>query len=409
MKKELKTVLFTPAAALGLALAVAIPAQASFELGPLKVGGAIRANYVYGDYNRSGADGPERGGNGGDMELDTFRVNLDYQQDKVLGKLEYRWYNGYNFLHTGWVGYQFSAASQLQVGLNRVPFGVGDYGPANNWFFDQHYYLGLADDMDLGLKYSHKLGRLALDLGYYLYAEPSFLGDTEKSARYSYDIVDGDNEYGHYRERNQLNIRAIYSLEAEPWPTELGISLQWGELKGDSFADDSSAWAASLHSKTSFGNAMLMLQLSRYRYAAHYHAATGLNDDLIAMGAYDFAWPVASSGLIPAIALSYTWKTGLDWIDSITFYDDYSINIKDGQMADGRDFNNSAQNVLGMAIASGGWYIYVDYAYANGNYFIGNDGDLYGATYASSAVGDFGANLNDQWRSRFNINFGYYF
>jgi len=66
-------------------------------------------------------------------------------------------------------------------------------------------------------------------------------------------------------------------------------------------------------------------------------------------------------------------------------------------------------NVTGMAIASGGWYIYVDYAYSNGNYFVGNEGDVYGDDYESSAVGDFGAAQNDEWKGRFNINFGYYF
>ncbi|MCA1766571.1 MAG: hypothetical protein LC633_10075, partial [Desulfobulbaceae bacterium] len=81
----------------------------------------------------------------------------------------------------------------------------------------------------------------------------------------------------------------------------------------------------------------------------------------------------------------------------------------DGSLPDGRELNDSAMNVTGMAIANGGWYIYVDYAYSDGNYFVGNEGDVYGADYASSAVGDFGANLNDDWNGRFNINFGYYY
>ena len=152
-----------------------------------------------------------------------------------------------------------------------------------------------------------------------------------------------------------------------------------------------------------------MLQLTQYNYNADYNAGTGLTNDLITMGAFDFPWPVASEGLIPAVALSYTWKPPVDWIDSIKFYNDYSVILKDATLPDGTDFNDSAMNVTGMAIASGGWYIYVDYAYSNGNYFVGNEGDSYGADYASSSVGDFGADLNDKWNGRFNINFGYYF
>ena len=92
--------------------------------------------------------------------------------------------------------------------------------------------------------------------------------------------------------------------------------------------------------------------------------------------------------------------------DSITFYNDYSVIIKDGELADGTEFNDSAMNVTGMAIARGGWYIYVDYADSNGNYFVGNEGDDYSTI---SGVGDFGVNGNDEWNGRFNINFGYYF
>lgn len=389
---------------------MATSVYAGFNLGPLKVGGAIRANYVNGDYVESGGDGPERGANGGDFELDTFRINLDYQQDAWVGKVEYRWYTGYNFLHTGWIGYNFSDASQIQVGQNRVPFGVGAYGPANSWFFDQHYYVGLSDDMDLGVKYSRKMGKVSLDLAYYFMAEPDYNGDSQESARYSYDIVDNGGAYSHYEERNQVNARIIYSLPTPSVPTDLGVSLQWGQLKADeTFAEDSDAWAVSIHSKSSWNNWGLMLQLTQYKYDADYNAGTGLTNDLIVMGAYDFAWPVASEGTIPAIALSYTWNPAVDWIDSITFYNDYSVILKDGNLPGGTNFNDSAMNVTGMAIASGGWYIYVDYAYSNGNYFVGNEGDVYGADYASSTVGDFGANQNDEWNGRFNINFGYYF
>lgn len=129
-------------------------------------------------------------------------------------------------------------------------------------------------------------------------------------------------------------------------------------------------------------------------------------------GAYDFAWPVANEGVIPAIALSYTIAPEIEWIDTLTFYNDYSIILKDGDI-NGADFNDSALNVIGVAIARGNWYIYVDYAYSNGNYFVGNEDDDYSfgedGQYANASVGDFGRNGNDDWNGRFNINFGYYF
>jgi len=92
--------------------------------------------------------------------------------------------------------------------------------------------------------------------------------------------------------------------------------------------------------------------LTRYNYDADYKAGADnggglqLSNDLIAMGAYAFTWPVASQGTIPAVALSHTWKPKVDFIDSITFYHDYSIILKDGQDAAGSELKDSTLNLL---------------------------------------------------------------
>jgi hypothetical protein len=398
---------------------VAVSAASAFEVGPLKIGGAMRVNYTIGDYQDTGSSGPQRGSHGGNFEMDTFRINLDFKQDQYVGKAEYRFYNGYNFFHTAWVGYDFNNESQIQLGLNRAPFGVGPYGPANSWFFDQHYYVGLSDDMDIGVKYHIPLNKLSVDLAYYLMDEPNGRGNSDDSARYSYDMVDGGSEYAFYKERNQFNIRAIYSFDEIIVPTDLGVSAQWGQLpsQDDDKADDTEAFAYAAHMKSTYGPWTLMAQVTHYKYNADYkdyqdgtNGMVHLNSDLIAMGAYDFAWPVASEGTIPSIALSYTWKPEMiAWIDSIRFYNDWSVIMKNGSLENGKDFNDSTLNVTGMSIARGGWFIYVDYAWSDGNYFVGNDSDEYADTYAASKVGDFGADQNDDWNYRFNINFGYYF
>lgn len=358
--------------------------------GRLKVGGAIRANYVIGDYDTG--KGPGRGGNGGNFELDTFRVNLAYELGDWTAKAEYRFYDGYNFFHTLEADHSFADDSVLKLGLTRVPFGVGAYGPANSWFFDQHYYVGLADDMDVGAVYSFTAGAWTIDVAAFACPEWNGNGVTKDSTRYSYDIVDTGAANAHYTERGQLNIRAVRKFDGAI-PTEAGTSLQIGMLDGDkTYADDTVGYAASVHMKNSIGNWCLMTQLTRYDYNPDYTGADGSNNELIAMGAFDWAAAVASRAWIPSAALSYTWKPErISWIDSITFYDDFSILMKDG---DG--MNDSALNVLGMAIARGGWYIYVDYARSNGNYFVGSRGD-------------FGANADNKWQDRFNINFGYYF
>lgn len=387
-----------------------------FEAGPLTVGGAIRANYTLGDYATDGSGAPQRGGGGGDFALDTFRINLDLAQDHWLGKAEYRWYQGYNFLHTGWLGFEKADLGRIEIGLNRTPFGVGPYGPANSWFFDQHYYVGLSDNMRLGIKYTRRFEDLTLDLGYYPASAPNGQGASDDSARYSYATVKDDvaDIPGVYEETHQLNARAVYRIEA--LSTDLGVSAQWARLDADDArAGDSDAHALSAHSSTGIGPVGLKLQLTRYQYDADYQPGEdGVrpSNDLIVMGGYDFAWPVASEGLIPAVALSYTVTGEGRWFDSITFYNDYSVILKDASI-NGRAFNDSALNVTGMAIAKGGWYVYVDYAMSNGNYFVGDRDDAYGfgddGAFAQAAVGDFGSNFNDKWNGRFNINFGYYF
>ncbi|MFO7820648.1 MAG: hypothetical protein R6V56_01100 [Lentisphaeria bacterium] len=364
------------------------------KIGNLTVGGAIRANYVIGDYDNPNPSRPSRGGDGGNFELDTFRINLDYSYENWLGKAEYRFYNGYNFLHTGWVGYQFDEESHIQLGVNRVPFGPGPYGVSQSWFFDQHYYVGLSDDMDLGLKYIKKMDNLTFDLAYYISDEGQWRGDSQDSARYSYDVVD-ETDLG-YEERNQVNARAIYKIDNETVPTELGLSLQYGQLDSNGSQDDGDHYAASVHMVNQWKSWKLASQLTYYKYEIDdYTVQSGaFTDDLVDMGAYDYAYPVAAEAYIPAVSLSYYYEAAkIAWLDSVTPYLEYSSIVK----ADG-DHNDSELLTLGAAWARNGWYIYTDLAYSNGNYFVGGD-----------EFTNFGANPDDEWQTRFNINFGYYF
>lgn len=381
-------------------------------IGPFTIGGAMRANYILGDYPNRG-NGPSRGGNGGNFELDTFRINIDLKYRQLVGELEYRWYNGYNFIHTGWLGWDFDDGSQIQVGVNRVPFGPGPYGVSQSWFFDQHYYVGLSDDMDLGVKYVTDIGNWSLDFAYYVSSEWNGNGTSQDSARYGYDAVDwtasiapnGDVDFAAlpngYQERNQFNVRAIYAFEDVTVPTDLGVSLQYGQLKGRR-ADDGDHWAASIHMTNSWNNWLLATQLTRYKYNIDDDNLLG-TDKLIPMGAYDFAWPAATDAWIPAVSLSYLYETNrIPWLDSVRPYVEYSNIIKLDS-----DYNNSELFILGAAWARGGWYIYTDAAWSTGNYFVGDKGDNYGNIF--DGVGDFGVNGNDRRNFRFNINFGYYF
>jgi hypothetical protein len=384
----------------------------AFDVGPLSIGGAIRANYYLGDYTDPSGSSPSRPSraddDGGTIALDTFRINLDYAQGPWVGKVEYRFYpgyaannsDGYHFLHTGWGGYNFEDKSQVQVGVNRVPFGPGPYGISQSWFFDQHFYVGLSDDMDLGVKYTKPMGPLTVDMAYYYSNEGNYYGASEDSSRYSYDVVD-ESGTG-YEERNQVNLRAIYAFDH----ADVGMSLQYGQLKSNGPQDDGDHFAASVHAVPKFGNWTLAMQLTYYSYNVEADQPLG-TDKLVQFGAYDFPTIVAAEAYIPAVSLSYKIETPqLDWLDYVLPYVEYSSIMKAES-----SFNDSTLVTAGAAWASGGWYIYSEVAYSNGNDFVGNE-----AGYGSPPAGlpywasdRFGTNTSNEWEYRVNINLGYYF
>lgn len=401
----------------------------------LRIGGAIRANYVYGDYNQP----DRRGRNIGGILLDTFRVNVDLDPgdsaDGLIGKLEYRWYwyafsdasaaSGYSMMHTAWLGRDFGNLGTIKAGLVRSPFGPGAYGISSSWFFDQHYYVGLSDNRGLGFRWTNVFDKLTLDFAYYFDDEGSWEGGTSRdSVRFSYDPVKWDQviksdgsldgwqkgcDCG-YQKKHQLNLRGIYAMEDVG---EFGASLQYGTLKGTNVANDNGHhYAVSAHAKNPLGDFTLVSQFSYYKFEIPDNTPWGTGD-LIPMGAYDFAWPAATEGWIPAVNLHYNgvdpsaiWPALLDSIkpESITPYIEWSSIRKTR-----KDFNDSSMFTIGTAWGKGGWYIYTDMVFSDGNYFIGNEGDVYGSLYGKDGAGDFGANGNNRWKKRFNINLGYYF
>ena len=366
----------------------------------LTIGGAVRVNYYFGDYTDSSpATSADAEGNGA-MALDTFRINMDYERGPWIGKFEYRFFTGYfgndsyHFLHTGWLGYNFEDGSQVQVGVNRVPFGPGPYGVSQSWFFDQHYYVGLADDMDLGVKYSTSIGDLSIDLAYYYSDEGTWSGSSVDSSRYSYDVV---NESGHgYEERNQFNVRAIYAAELGEVSVDLGASAQYGMLESRGVQDDGDVYALSLHPVFKWNNWTFAPQITYYKYDIQGYLPGDANGDLIQFGAYDFPTTVATEARIAAASLSYYYEVDqVDWLDYIIPYIEYSSIIKEAA-----GFNDSNLLILGAAWARGPWYIYTEAAFSSGNDFIGNEGGFNSR---------FGSNPTNDWQTRYNINFGYYF
>ncbi|MDE0635798.1 MAG: hypothetical protein OXI43_08105 [Candidatus Poribacteria bacterium] len=371
---------------------------------PIKIGGAMRANYVYGTYTDGRGDGI------GDVDLEILRINADLDFNNIIGRLEYRWYprwfgssSGYSMIHTAWLGYNLEDLGSLKAGIVRVPFGPGPYGVSSSWFFDQHFYVGLSDDPDLGVRWTGSFDKLTYDVAYYLQSEFQTDGDYSlNSSRYAYDVVtrrigeDGDDEEG-YDEQHQFNVRAIYAVENI---ADVGVSFQYGLLKATNVGDDEngSHYAFSAHMKNSYANFTLFSQFSYYDHIIADETPWG-NGDTILMGAYDYASPVASNGMIPAVSLRYNGinTSGISWLDSVTPYVEWSSIIKTAE-----DYNPSTLIAIGASwTLFGSLYVYSDFAVSDGNPFVGNDG-----------AGDLAANedYDDKKQNyRLNLNFGYYF
>ena len=259
--------------------------------------------------------------------------------------------------------------------------------------------------MDLGIKYSRTYDNLAIDMAYYVSDEGTYNGAnfSKDSVRYSYDVVDetGDG----YEERNQVNLRAIYTIKGDNGSTAVGGSLEYGQLDSNGPQDDGDHYAASGHAVCKYANVTLATQLTYYNYDVEPDQPLG-TDRLVQMGAFDFPTLIAEEAWIPGVSLSYYLETPqVDWLEYVIPYVEYSNIVKE---TDG--CNNSELVDIGAAWGNGGWYIYTDLVFSNGNDFVGNAvgyGDYAGdSVWSSNRVGE---NPTDKWEYRFNINFGYYF
>ena len=381
------------------------PKPAEPKKSPIRIGGAMRANHAYGDYS------DRRGDNIGDSGFELLRFNADLDYSNIIGRIEYRYYDDYSMMHTAWLGYRSDGFGTLKAGIVRVPFGPGPYGVSSSWFFDQHYYVGLADDMDLGVRWTKPFGDLTVDLAYYLEDEGHWDGSSRDSSRYSYDPVkwnsgatsEGDvTDFGEngFEEKHQFNLRLIYATESIG---DMGMSFQYGKLEGTNL-DDSGAdhLAVSAHATTPLWDFTLFSQMSYYKYDITDDTPWGTGD-LIPMGAFDGAWLVASEAWVPAVSLRYNGinTSNISWLDSVTPYVEWSSIIKDGG-----NLNNSSLWVFGALWYWAKLYINMDFAISDGNFFVGDEGDDYSNIYGAN---DFGASGNNRWHKRFNINVGYYF
>ena len=349
----------------------------------IKIGGAVRFQYSYEDYNEANKD------RGGDFDFDTFRLDVNGSIGDVTLSAQYRWYQYMDVIHHAYVGYQFNENWQGQVGITQVPFGILNYN-SNSFFFSSGFYAGLEDDFDTGVSLLGKFDQHDIRLAFFKNDEQGgidgYVGDRTK--RYSYDVVgirDFDNNEGIWSapdqamaESNTFNLRYAYNFSN----TEVGVSLLSGDLEGkDGSVGDHNAYA--FHVKSKIDNIGIMFQYSNYEYDLD----NGSN--FVAVGAWAFHDTIPAEAALYNLNLSYNKAVAIGPITNLTFYNDYNlVTDKSGDLK-----QDTVMNVTGVAISAGGIYAYVDFIMAKNQPFIGG-----------SMASD-----SDDWNKRFNINVGYYF
>lgn len=351
----------------------------------LDIGGALRFNYNLSTWKE---DQLERGG---DFGFDIFRINVLAAYKGIKLNAEYRHYAegfGGGMLKQGWFQYDFSEASQIQVGLNQVPFGIQQYN-SNNWFFNMTYYVGFEDDHDMGIKYIRDTGRWKWQAAYYKSAEDLVFSAAEGSPdRYSYDIL------GRNKENNQLDFKVVRRL-GDSLAHELGISTQGGLLYNIDTEENGTRYAGAIHYEYKTGHSPWNIKLQAMFYRINPEYAPGNNLNFVEMGAYGANYNVANKGEIYTAGIAYHIPLETRLLQGITLYDNYGYYNKRVS-----GFENSHMNVLGALWTAGPMYIYTDAAFGYNQPWLGPEWEN---AFTAGTPGD------TDWHMRFNINLGYYF
>lgn len=342
----------------------------------VRIGGALRFNYVHQEF--SDASNSKYGQSG----LDVFRLNVDGQIDNILISAEYRFYSYMHTLKHGWLGYEFSDDSQLQFGVHQVPFGLLPYAAHNAWF-GVPYYIGLADNYDMGVKYQRDDGPWNLALAFYKNEE---LNDPGNPDRYAFDLIQGGDQQN--EQINKANARLAYTFgSSSGCETELGGSVQGAQVYNAATDRRGDHWAAAAHLDSRCGRWNFQLQGLRYHYDPE--NPDGVDGSAVQMGAFGGTYAVASEADVVVANVAYNIDSPWEGIDQLICYNDYSHMRKTDSSA-----LDSKINTLGCAIGSGPLFTYVDYIFANNMAYFDN--------------GSMAGGGEDKWRGRLNINIGFY-
>lgn len=356
----------------------------------LQVGGALRFNYNLSSWK----EGQKK--RGGDFGYDVFRVNAKAKYKGVKLNAEYRLYSegfGGGMLKQGWIGYDFTPENNLQIGLTQVPFGITQYN-SHNWFFSINYYVGLEDDHDMGVKYTHSDENWEYALAFFKNAEELNFGSNSdvSDSRYSYDVSSSSDGLYRNKEVNQFNAKVIRKFLTGSANHKIGGSAQYGGIYNLDTENTGNHYALAAHYELTAGKFDLKAQISKYKYNTENPADQPNN--VIAMTAYGGPYLVAAEATTYTLGAAYSVPVEWGPISNLQFYNDFGFMDKAEN-----SFEDSFMNVTGVLVSAGNVYTYIDAAQGKDQPWLG---PVWGDALSSGTV-------DADWEMRFNINIGYYF
>ncbi len=290
-------------------------------------------------------------------------------------------------IHHMWLGYEFNDRHDIEIGVTQVPFGILP-ATSNSFWYSMGYYHGIEDDRDAGIKYRYQNDGLDVHLAWFFNDE---YNDSTALNRFAPDLVsDGVQQND---EENQANARVAYTFgESAENSTELGISLQYGEMPNRATGRRGDRWQSAVHFVGNYGKWNPKLQFARYEYNPENPA--GVDDRLVLMGFFSDQRLVAAKANAVSASLRRFWDVNWGPFTDFNAYLDYSAIYKDED-----EFGDTELINPGMMAQAGPVFVWLDFMWGKNAWWFndsqGNSGPGQGSVNPDKF--EFRANLSLQW------------
>jgi hypothetical protein len=352
------------------------------EESALNLHAGIEATYWLADKGNHGR------ASGGDLTFDHFMLGAKGDLSNGLSyDSEYRWDSGDNYLHYGYVAYDFGtgSSSQIKGGYIQVPFGNLFYGYTSYWA-PASYYLALNDAQAAGLDYKYENNSWRFDIA-------AFKND-DLGQNTTYGATTSNSQGYHQINGGILRIARKFDFSDDN-ALEISLSGRGGQLNVDSPSGhkNGSHWAAALAAQVTLGQWTFMAQANDYRY--NVPSGAGLERGYLWFQEGGGDYKIPASGELYSFSFNRTFPVeGMGPISEFDLYNDFNYLHRSstaGYTYNGKPIGNTTNNILGLSMTAGPLIVWAEWVAAK-------NGSL---AYAGDSDG--------QWHHAFELTAGYYF